>query len=116
MPGSNMRANLASSGLQKTNNPLYQLLDELIRQQAAPAAESVTGIYFIPVNTSVSAQSVDLKSRVKGHTIIKDSTGNAAAHNITLVGTVDGVVNPVINTNYGMMRVVAIPAGGFVTW
>lgn len=33
--------------------------------------------------------------------IIKDIAGNAASFNITIIGTVDGNVNPVIGANYG---------------
>jgi hypothetical protein len=33
--------------------------------------------------------------------IIKDASGAAATNNITVVGTVDGVTNPVIGSNYG---------------
>jgi hypothetical protein len=32
---------------------------------------------------------------------IKDVAGNAGTFNITIIGTVDGVVNPVIGSNYG---------------
>lgn len=33
--------------------------------------------------------------------MIKDISGAAAANNITVIGTIDGVVNPVIGSNYG---------------
>lgn len=33
--------------------------------------------------------------------IIKDIAGNAETNNITVIGTVDGVVNPIIGSNYG---------------
>lgn len=33
--------------------------------------------------------------------IIKDIAGNAATNNITVIGTVDGVTNPIIGSNYG---------------
>jgi hypothetical protein len=39
--------------------------------------------------------------------IIKDIAGNAATYNITFEGTVDGVTDPVIGSNYG---------GVFLTW
>jgi hypothetical protein len=33
---------------------------------------------------------------------VKDGKGDAATNNITFVGSVDGVTNPVINTNFGV--------------
>jgi len=37
--------------------------------------------------------------------VYKDYQGNAGANNITLSGTVDGVANPTISTNFGVFRV-----------
>lgn len=36
--------------------------------------------------------------------IIKDESGKAATYNIVVVGTIDGQVNKVLNTNYGTVR------------
>lgn len=33
--------------------------------------------------------------------VYKDVAGNAATNNITITGTVDGTVNPIIGANYG---------------
>lgn len=37
--------------------------------------------------------------------IVKDEAGSAGANNITVVGTIDGATNKVINSNYGNLRV-----------
>ena len=37
--------------------------------------------------------------------IVKDESGNAGSFNITVVGTIDGATNKVINTAYGVLRV-----------
>ena len=39
--------------------------------------------------------------------IIKDASGAAATNNITVTGTVDGVTNPVIGSNYGGVGIVS---------
>ena len=36
---------------------------------------------------------------------VKDESGDAGANNITLVGTVDGAVDPTISANYGVSNV-----------
>mgnify|MGYP000513006068 FL=1 len=38
---------------------------------------------------------------------IKDESGNAAVGNITIIGTIDGATNATINTNYGVLRLIA---------
>lgn len=62
-------------------------------------------INFVGVDTSAGPQTVDL-AKVQGQAIvIKDEAGNATANPITILGTVDGVVNPTIATDYGVLRV-----------
>lgn len=77
-------------------------IDNTILPALALLAQQV--IYVVSVDTSVSPQTVNL-SVVQGFTIIKDISGNASVNNITLTGTVEGVVNPLINTNYGAYHV-----------
>ena len=36
--------------------------------------------------------------------IVKDGSGAAGTHNISITGTVDGATNNVISTNYGVFR------------
>ena len=49
-----------------------------------------------------------LPTAVLGRTLtIKDKQGTAGSSNITLLGTVDGVTNPVINTNYGKLSIIS---------
>lgn len=54
-------------------------------------------------NTSGAAMNLTLPPSPadKQLLLIKDIAGNAAAHNITLIGTIDGQTNPVIGVNYG---------------
>ena len=37
---------------------------------------------------------------------IKDGKGNASIYGILLIGVVDGVSNPIINTNHGFRKIV----------
>ena len=109
---------LLESKLQRDNNSLYQVILNLIDGVAElankPAAAS-TAVKVLNIDTTSAPVIVDLNASISGLTIIKDFKGNAGANVITLTGTVDGVVNPVINTNYGVMRVYA--AGGeFLSW
>jgi len=100
---------LNNSKLAQTNNALYQVMSELLKQIEVLAKEpkpedAILTTYDI--DTSASAPSLDLHIYVKGLTIIKDVSGNASVNNITLVGTVDGVVDPVINSDYGSIRLI----------
>jgi hypothetical protein len=116
MDPNKLRLMLNNTGLQTTNNALHQVVHGLIEAVAGiNTSKASPQINTIEVDTRTAAASITLKNQVKGLTLIKDKYGNAAAHNITLVGTVDGVVNPVINTNYGVFRV--HPSGSaFGTW
>jgi hypothetical protein len=74
-------------------------------------------VYVIEVDTSSNPQTVVLSGNVTGYTIIKDISGNASANNITLTGTVDATVNPVINTDYGIYHVYqSVNDNNFYTW
>lgn len=109
-------ATLNQTDLQKKDPRLYQVVSGLINQlNGLDIPDAVQKTKFVPVDTSVSAQIIDLNTVVDGFTIIKDKSGNAAVNNITLIGTVDGVVNPVINTNYGELRVY-ISQGFYHKW
>ncbi len=46
---------------------------------------------------------------------IKDESGNAAFHRIRIVGTVDGVANPIIDADYGVMRIYTNGTSGYFT-
>jgi len=122
------------SKTQVTNNPLYQSIVQLtnaskgvgsdfsafttsINAQIAALITSVNNlgaITLVSVDTSGGPVTVVLATAVSGFTVIKDSSGNAAGNPITLSGTVDGVVNPVINTNFGLKQVYG--TGPFFTW
>ncbi len=64
-----------------------------------------TRVQIVAVDTSNSAQSIDLASLDGRLMVIKDVSGNATANPITLLGTVDGVVNPTIATDYGVLKI-----------
>jgi len=50
--------------------------------------------------------------------IIKDESGGAAANNITIncfgADTIEGVTNKIINSNYGVLRLVRGPTQWFL--
>lgn len=111
---------LAESKTQTDNNALYQtisrLIDKVKEEFDATAAIIATvqaavaglgAVKFVSVDTSGGATSFILDDYVGVNqpVVFKDVTGNAAANNITLTGTVDGVANPTINTNFGVKRV-----------
>lgn len=74
------------------------------------STNTVTGSYVITPsdniiyvnNTSGGAISMTLPaSPATGQLLwIKDIAGNASSHNITIIGTVDGVTNPVFASDY----------------
>jgi len=116
-----LKSTLANSKLQADNNALYQTILGLISAaqeldasvavdlseiEAALAALNAS-IQVINSDTSSSAQSYDLADYCKLGimVVVKDISGNAGTNNITLIGTVDGVVDPVLNTNYEVFRV-----------
>lgn len=115
MDANRFKLMLNNTQLQKDNPPLYQIINELITAAGAPKLAQVNQVTTIEVDTSVGPVNITLKNQVKGLTLIRDKTGNANVNNITLIGTVDGVVNPVINTSYGIERV--HPSGiSFGSW
>lgn len=111
---------LAESKTQTDNNALYQTIAGLITKvkeefdatatiiAAVQAAVAGLGaIRFVSIDTSGGATAFNLNDYVgiNQPVVFKDVSGNAAANNITLTGTVDGVANPTINTNFGVKRV-----------
>lgn len=115
-----IKSTVAMTKFQLENNPAFQALTGLtdglqkVQENADAAIASVndevanlTKITIVEIDTSTTAQSLDLVdylTAANGMVVFKDISGNAAANNITLVGTVDGVVDPVMNTNYETFR------------
>lgn len=62
---------------------------------------------FISVVALTAARSLTLPSpTVVNHEIeIKDESGAAGSHTVAIVGTIEGVTNPTITTNYGSVRI-----------
>lgn len=126
-----LRAVLNNSKIQTSNNSLYQaiigLIDEVegIEKVAAAVAlefgkrilalEDVQ-INLIEVDTSVAPQTIILDDIVRAFTIIKDISGNASVNNITLTGTVDGVTDPVISVDWGLLKIYRHIDGTFYSW
>lgn len=120
---------MAQSKMQAENNSLYQAIIGLIDGVEGLQSEeetdfttlqnlinSLSSINLVEIDTSGGPTSKDLLN-YNGMVIFKDKTGNAAANNITLNGTVEGVVNPVINTNFGIYKFYKSPNdGSFHTW
>lgn len=110
---------LNSSKLAIQNNNLYQCINSLIAnvlevsQSLTNNILTLTNLFndltkfrIVEIDTSGAPQTVDLSVQIlaKRMVIIKDINGNASVNNITLSGTVEGVVDPVINTDYGIER------------
>lgn len=115
---SRLKGTLSNSGIQTQNNALHQTVLGTIdavkvnddNTKAAissinSALAQLTTISVVEPDTTVAPVTLVLANVVIGMTIIKDVWGMAGTHNITLTGTVEGVVNPVINTNFGIYRV-----------
>jgi len=76
----------------------------------------LTTDYIVAYPALTAARSVTLPS--SGVTtgqefIIKDESGNAGTYNITVVGTIDGAANKVLNTAYGTVRLYYNGTGWF---
>lgn len=127
-----LKSTLANARIARDNNALYQTILGLINGSQT-TGESVTSIQtiidalnaklqnasvvtIVEVDTSVSPQTYALAAFVNGLTIFKDISGNASVNNITLTGTVEGTVDPVINTNYGLYRVFYGTDGFLYQW
>ncbi len=108
---------LNQTGLAVKNTALYEVLKELISGIESPPV--VAGnVVVLNINTLTAAVSIELYQVITAQNIFyvfKDYRGNAAANNITLVGTVDGVADPVISTDYGLLRIYGT-ANGYMTW
>lgn len=65
-------------------------------------------INFVEVDTTSAPQTVDLAKQTGPVIVVVDVGGNAGSNAITVTGTVSGVVNPTISTNYGVLRIVAL--------
>lgn len=128
---SNLLTSLANSGIQTSNNALYQTIKSLIDQLQLfqdnlngsiktinNALNSIGIINMIEVDTSGGPVTLSLDDIVQDFVEVKDISGNAAANNITLTGVViDDTTDPVINTDYGSYKVFRSKTdGGFYTW
>lgn len=131
-----LKSTLANSKQQAENNALYQtilgLIDgikrfqQLVLDQFAQTVfisdlndriDELNIITVVEVDTSGPVTPLNLSDYVLKMTIFKDITGNAGANNITLLGTVEGTVDPVINTNFGFYKVYnGVTDGLFHTW
>ena len=127
---SRLHNTLAASKTQKDNNALFQTINNLItslqsvqttfNDSVLAIQASINSFRFVQVveiDTSSIAPTLDLTQYVFGNFLIfKDISGNASVNNITLTGIVDGVTDPVINTNYGSFRVFIGLDGNFHEW
>lgn len=119
---------LASARINQQNPALHQLLKGIIdflsgleglnlRIDALDARiNQLRVINLIQVETTAVATSFELDQYVDAMTLFKDITGDAAANPITLVGTVDGVFSPQINTNFGWFGVFLGDDGLYHQW
>jgi len=132
---SKLRTYLANSKIQTQNNALFQTISNLIDgvqdfftqtntsldelNTTVNSLGTTTGIFTVEADTSTTGPSYSLSDYVtpqRGYVIFKDISGNASVNNITLVGTVEGVTDPTITTNYGIYRVFLSSDGDFLQW
>lgn len=128
---SRLKGILANSKIQVENNALWQTIRDLIvaaqgidtdfvssDDELRNSVAAIRSANVIEVDTSSIAQTYDLESYVLGNSmyIFKDISGNAGTNNITLTGTVDATVDPVISTNYGIYRVFRGTDNLLYTW
>ncbi len=134
-----LKSQLAASKLQTSNNPAWQTIVLLIeglqrfqefvqgrfqdtsfaRKIASDIQDAIDGVVqvvFIEPDTSGTGQNVIIGQYEGDAYVVKDVAGNAATNNITLVGTIDGVVDPVINTDYGVFRFYKGAGGLYYEW
>ena len=127
-----LKSTLVKSKFQKENNAAFQTILGIIdggkKKQDSDVIQfgsiqnqfdAIRAIVIWEVDTSVAPQTLELALYVFAPkmVIFKDISGNALANNITLTGTVEGVVDPVVNTDYGIYRVFKSPVdGNFYTW
>lgn len=81
-----------------------------VTQVTTPTYTALATDYFLCVDTSTHATTITLPSGILGTVyIVKDCTGNAATHNITIDGTggqlVDGS-SAIINSPYGSIELI----------
>lgn len=127
-----LKSTLANSKFQKENNALYQTILGLIEGGKKRQDEDIIALKLVQATfdalRAIVVWEADTTSApvtfvldeyvfAPKMVIFKDVAGNAAANNITLTGTVEGVVNPVINTDFGIFRVYKSPVdGNYYTW
>lgn len=125
---------LNQTKLSKDNPALFQFLqrqveflkdlaaagfDDSLLTELQSALSNARVIRLIEPDTAIVPQTRDLVDDLQFQRLVvyKDYQGNAAVNNITLQGTVEGVVNPVINTNFGTYKVYKSSQDGlFHTW
>lgn len=113
-----LKSTLNNSKTQQTNNALYQTIFNLIEgfkdilnnflttEAFNNYVNSVRNVTIIEIDTSSTAPTLILADYVVNNFyIFKDVSGNAASNNITLTGSVEGVTDPQITTDYGLMRI-----------
>ena len=116
MTGDDLLSVLNQTDLQRKDNKLYQVLKGLIdRPIATPPIPPNVEVYNIDTRSAV--KSVYLSTAIKTGIfyIISDQFGNAGTNPITLVGTVNGIVNPTISSDYGTLEVYST-VDGYQFW
>jgi hypothetical protein len=125
-----LKTPLVNSKMQVQNSALFQTINGLIdtSQKATDdlqvsvavvqsLVEQLNTTTIVDVDTSGAPQTVVLSDVINGLTVIKDIAGNASVNNITLTGVVEGITNPVINTNFGFYHVYLSKSDGLLhTW
>jgi len=74
-----------------------------------------TRVQFLGVDTTSAPVTLDLRL-YNGLLVIKDIAGNASVNNITLSGTIEGIPDPVMMTNYAVVRLFGTAISGVPVW
>lgn len=122
--------NILIDGKLKVNSPVISGGTLLIKKIDAGAADYnpsiLTSDYIITVDTTAAARAVIISTEDRNtgsatHPrifIIKDITGNAGAHNITVSletsGNIDGAGTSVINGNYNSIVLMVDGTNGYI--
>jgi hypothetical protein len=104
-----------SSSLNSVSAALTAITEQIIIIRELLELYALEVINPIPIDTSTAPVTIDVGDLPNGFNLIKDVTGNASSNNITLTGTIEGVTDPIINVDYGMLHIFVLD-GAYYNW
>lgn len=100
-----------NTGLQQLSAIVLALGDRLL------VDEQLYMVYVFEYDSSTGPKTFTIATDyVQGFVIIKDIGGMASSNFITISGTVDNVLDPFINTDFGVYRLYKSQNGNFYSW